>query len=143
MIQPNFSTLGPIIEISPQGPKISFVFNNSIRNLLRLNETILYKEYNMSPAPVEILSLDKFFIHKHIAEGTFFKGKRSGIIHNFTMNVDPGYKYIEKIRGGIQWYMMETKDFVSSISFELKNEKNELVSSNGQSVPFRFSIKEV
>ena len=30
-----------------------------------------------------------------------FKGKKSGIIHNFTMNVDPGYKYIEKFRGGV------------------------------------------
>ena len=31
-----------------------------------------------------------------------FKGKRSGIIPNFTMNADPGYEYIEKIRGGVQ-----------------------------------------
>ena len=41
-----------------------------------------------------------------------FKGKRSGIIHNFTMDVDPGYKCIEKFRGGVQWYMMDTKDFI-------------------------------
>ena len=72
-----------------------------------------------------------------------FKGKRSGIIHNFTMDVDPGYKYIEKFRGGVQWYMMETKDFISSINFKLKNENGELVSFNGQSVTFRLSIKEV
>ena len=47
------------------------------------------------------------------------EGKRSGIIHNFTMDVDPGYKYIEKFRGGIQWYMMQSKDFVAS-SFKPK-----------------------
>ena len=35
--------------------------------------------------------------------------KRSGIIHNFTLDVDPGYKYIETFRGGVQWYMMESK----------------------------------
>ena len=28
-------------------------------------------------------------------------GKRTGIIHNFTMDVDPGYRYIEKFRSGI------------------------------------------
>ena len=44
-----------------------------------------------------------------------FRGKRSRIIHNFTKDVDPGYKYIEKIRGGIQWYMMQSKVFVSNI----------------------------
>ena len=40
-----------------------------------------------------------------------FKGKLTAIIHNWTMTVDPGNKYIEKIRGGIQWYMFETKTF--------------------------------
>ena len=28
------------------------------------------------------------------------------------MDVDAGYKYIEKFRGGVGWYMMESKDFV-------------------------------
>ena len=49
-----------------------------------------------------------------------FKRKRSEIIHNFTMDFAPGYKYIEKFRGGMQWYMMNTKDFISSNNFEKK-----------------------
>ena len=36
-IKPNFSTLGPIIQIQPQGPIISFMFDDSIRELLGLN----------------------------------------------------------------------------------------------------------
>ena len=72
-----------------------------------------------------------------------FKGKRTGIIHNFTMDVDPGYKYIENVRGGVQWYMMDTKDIISRISFKLNNENGNLVSFNGQSVTFRLSIKEI
>ena len=72
-----------------------------------------------------------------------FKGKRTGIIHNFTMDVDPGYKYMEKFRGGVQWYMMESKDIISSICFELKNENIQIVSFNGQSITFRLSTKEI
>ena len=72
-----------------------------------------------------------------------FKGKRSGINHNFTMDVDPGYKYSEKFRGGVHWYMKEPKDFSSSICFKLKDENGNLVSFNGQSVTFRLSIKEI
>ena len=72
-----------------------------------------------------------------------FKGKRSGIIHNLTMDVDPGYKYIEKFRGGVLWYMMDSKDIISSICFKLKNENIQLVSFNGQSITFRLSIKEI
>ena len=59
------------------------------------------------------------------------------------MDVDPGFKYIEKFRGGVRWYMMESKDIISSIGFELKNENGILVSFNGQSVTFRLSIKEI
>ena len=142
-IKPNFSTPGSIITISPQGPIIRFMFDDSIRDLLGFHANTLYEDYNLSPNPVDILSIINFFLQCDIAQGTIFKGKRGGIIHNFTMDVDPGYKYIEKFRGGIQWYMMDSKDIISSISFELKNENGKLVSFNGQSITFRFSIKKI
>ena len=142
-IKQNFSTLGSIVEISPQGPIIGFVFDDSIGNLLGFNETILWEVYNLSRNPVDILSSDNIFIETDIAQGMIFRGKRSGIIFNCTMDVDPGYKYIEKFRVGVQWYMMESKDIISSINFILKNENRNLVSFNGQSVTFRLSIKEV
>ena len=142
-IKPNFSTLGSIIEISTQGPIITFVPDDSIGDLLGFNKTTTFEEYNLSPNPVDILSFDNIFLECNIAQGMIFRGKRSGIIHNFTMDVDPGYKYIEKFRGGIQWYMMESKDIISSICFKLKNENGNLASFNGQSVTFRLSIKEL
>ena len=46
-----------------------------------------------------------------------FEGKRSGRSHNFTIDVDLGYKYIEKSREGVQCYMMGSKNFISTISF--------------------------
>ena len=72
-----------------------------------------------------------------------FRGKWSENIDTFTMDVDPGYKYNEKIRGGIERYLMESKDFVSSICFKIKNENNNIVSFKGQSIIFRLSIKEI
>ena len=72
-----------------------------------------------------------------------YRGKQSNIIHNWTMTVNPGYKYVERFFGGISLYMMESKDIFSSICFKLKNENNQLVSFNGQSVTFRLSIKEI
>ena len=142
-ITPNFNTLGSIITILPQGPIIGFVFEDSIGKLLGFNETILWEEYNLSPNPVDILSFDNIFIETDIAQGMIFKGKRTGIIHNFTMDVEPGYRHVEKFRGGIQWYMMVSKDIISSLCFKLKNENNQQVSFNGQSVTFRISIKEI
>ena len=43
-IKQNFSTLGSIVEILPQGPIIGFVFDDNIGNLLGFNETILWQE---------------------------------------------------------------------------------------------------
>ena len=142
-IKPNFSTLGSIIEISNEESAISFKASDSIGSLLGFNKITIYDEYNLSDNPVDILSFDNIFIETDIAKGMIFKGKRTGIIHNFTMDVDPGYKYIEKFRGSVQWYMMESKDVISNICFKLKNENGDLVSFNGQSITFRLSIKEI
>ena len=54
-VKPNFSTLGSIIEISPQRPIISFMFDDSIRDLLGFNARTLYEEYTPSNNPVDIL----------------------------------------------------------------------------------------
>ena len=142
LIKPNFSTLGSIIEIT-SGYQIDFTQNNTIRDLLGFNSVKLYEEYNLSDKPVDIISFNNIFIECDIAKGMIFKGKRSGIIFNFTMTVDPGFKYIHRFDSGIQWYMMENKDFISSISFKLRNENGEIVSFNGQSITFSLSIKEV
>ena len=89
-IKPNFSTLGSIIEISTQGPIITFVPDDSIGDLLGFNKTTIFEEYNLSPNPVDILSFDNIFLECNIAKGMIFRGKRSRIIHNLTMDVDPG-----------------------------------------------------
>ena len=71
-IKPNFSTLGSIIEISPQGPIISFMFDDSIRDLLGFNARTLYEQYNLSPDPVDIISFNIIFIETNIARGMIF-----------------------------------------------------------------------
>ena len=68
--------------------------------------------------PSIFYDLIKFF-KCDIAQGKILREKRIGKLHNFTMDVNPGYNYVEKIRGGVQWHMMGSKDFISSICFEL------------------------
>ena len=76
-IKPNFSTLRSIIEILAQGPIISFMFGDSIKDLLGFNARTLYEEYNLSTNPVDILSFDNIFIETDIARGMIFRAKRS------------------------------------------------------------------
>ena len=72
-----------------------------------------------------------------------FRGKRSGVIHNFTMDVNPGFEKIEKFRGRVQMYVMDSNNVIPSISFILRSDNGKLISFNGQSKTFRLSIKEV
>ena len=91
-IKANFSTLGSITEISRQEPLISFLPDDSIRDLLGFNAVTLFEEYNLSPNPVDIQSFDHINIECNIIQRLIFQAKRSGIIHKFTMDVDPAYK---------------------------------------------------
>ena len=140
-IKPN-STLGSLIESSRQEPLISFHHDDGIGDLLGFNASTIYEEYNLSPILADIISFDNIFLETDIAKWMTFKGKISGIKHNFTMDVHPALKYFEKIPWGKQWYMMQSKDFFSSITFSFKQEKNQTVSFNGQSITFRLSIEE-
>ena len=70
-MKPNFSTLGSIIEILPQGPIISFMFDNGIRDLLGLNGRTLYEDYNLSPNPVDILNFTIFSSKQIMLEDWF------------------------------------------------------------------------
>ena len=72
-IKPNFSTLGEIIESSPEGPIISFVYDNSIRSLLGFRETILYKNSNPSTNRADIRSFDNVFLEINSAQGMILK----------------------------------------------------------------------
>ena len=94
----------------------------------------IYEGNNLSANPVDIKSFNNIFIETDIAKGMVFKGKRSGIVMNFTMSVLPGFKYVCWFEGGIQWYMMESKGVISTFPWVSKIENNELVSFSGQSI---------
>ena len=117
------------------------MFDDSIRHFLGFNARTFYEEDNLLPDPVDILSFDNIFIECDIAQGMIFRGKRSGIFQNFTMDVDPGYKYIDKFRGNVQWYMMQSRDNFSTICFKLKIENNQLISLTDKALLFDYPLK--
>ena len=95
-IKPKFSRLGSTIETSTKGPVITFVPDDSIRDLLGFNKITIYEEFNLSPNPDDILSFDNIFLEFNIAQGMIFGSKRSGIFHIFTMDVDPAVNILRK-----------------------------------------------
>ena len=139
----NISTLGFIFKISRQEPLFNFLPDDSIRDLLGFDALTLYEEYNLSLNSINNSPFDYIFNETDITQGKIFRWKMSGINHYMTMDVSPRYKYIQKTRGGVHWYLMGNKNFLSSISCKLKSEENQIVSINGQSITLRLSTEEI
>ena len=142
-IKPNVNTMGSNIKNSSkiEGSQIGFNPNNIMGDILGFEPQVLCEEYNSSEYPVDIFSFDTVFFECDIAQGMIYKYKRTRMFHNFTMDVDPGYEYIEKFRVDIQWFMNESKDSISKISFRSENENIDIVSIFGQIITFRLWIK--
>ena len=66
-VKPKPSTLGSIIKISRQEPLFSVLSDDTIRNFLGFNTSILYEEYNLSPNLGDILHIDNIFLECNIA----------------------------------------------------------------------------
>ena len=100
-IKTNFSTFSSTTQISRRELSISFLLDDSIRDLLGFNALTILEEYKLSPDPVDILPFDNIFIECKIAQGMIFRERRSGLVHSWTMTVDPGYQYFEIFAGVI------------------------------------------
>ena len=137
-VKPNFSTIDSIIEIEPcRAWKTSFVRDDILRDLIGFKPIVVLDESILSLYPLDIMSFVNNFPETDIAHGLIFTGKQTGIDHNWTMTVDPGYKNLEWFDGGVQWSLTESKDFVLNISFKLKNENGNIVSFKSPSIFFR------
>ena len=120
-----------------RGGQISLVQDDSLGGLLGFKRIVIHDEYKLSDNSVDISSFEEIFLETDIAQGITYKRKRPGIFHNFTINVSPGFENFEKFRGGVQQYMMESTDFISSINFKIKIANSKLVSFKGQRISFR------
>ena len=136
-----FSTKNFLTEISRQEPLISCILDISILDLLGLIQRQYMKIIIYHLIWLTHFCLITFSSTTGIVQSLIFKSNQAGIIHNFTMHADAGFKYIEKFREGLQWYMVESNDFISNISFKLKKENGDIVSFNGESKTLRLSSK--
>ena len=96
-IKLNFSTLDSFKEIASNitGSQFFFTRNDGIRDLLGFKPVIIYEKYNLSEFPVDNLSFHNIFLENDFAHGLIFKSKRTGTVHIFTMDVNPGYNTLK------------------------------------------------
>ena len=111
--------------------EIDFTQKRTLKQLPGSNSKLMGESYNLSDHQVAII-LDNVFFESNFAKGLIFNGRKCGTIHNFNMDTYPRRNYLKTFDGIVTWYIMECKEFISSITFKVTNEIRRLVSHNNQ-----------
>ena len=90
-IKASSSTLGSKFKNTPpRGWQISFVQNDTWRDLSGSEPNALHEEHDLSDNPVHILSLENIFLENDIATEMIFPTKRTGVNQSYSIEVHPG-----------------------------------------------------
>lgn len=121
---------------------IHFEKPNSIGPLLGFGKTFVIKDFwHKSPLPVNILSTTVLRVECDITGGSYINGKSSHIIHEFALNVPPGYRIIEIPKTNI--YFPVNRSIVNNINIRILDIRNNLINFRGEEVQLYLHLKKI
>lgn len=120
---------------------IDFSTSNSIGKLLGFKSKIYEADIkHQSEMLVNISKVNCIYIESNVAAGSFNNGKQCHSIHEFFLNVPPGYKIIE-IPKHLVFYSLNCTT-ISHLNITLKDEYGELIDFRGEPISIRLLIKD-
>lgn len=119
---------------------IDFSKEGSFRRLLGFNKQILKgNKWHVSQFPVNILPTTVVRVECDIVSGSFINNEPSHIIHEFALNVPPGYRIIEIPKNAI--YFPINQNNISSIHIKLLDIRNRLINLRGEEVQLYLHLR--
>jgi len=115
---------------------------NSIGELLGFEKHIYDADIkHQSGKLVNITKINCIYIELNLVAGSFKNGKQSHTIHEFYLNVPPGYKLIENPTH-LVFYSIDCSS-ITHAEIILKNQDNELIDLRGEPVSIRLLIQDL
>lgn len=119
---------------------IDFTKVDTFRSLLGFNKQILKaNKWHVSEFPVNILPTTVIRIECDIVSGSYINGEPSHIIHEFALNVPPGYRIIEIPKNAI--YFPINQNNISCIHIRLLDINNNLINLRGEEVQLYLHLR--
>lgn len=119
---------------------INFEKEDTFRNLLGYDKQILKaNKLHVSQFPVNILPTTVIRIECDIVSGSYVNGEPSHIIHEFALNVPPGYRIIEIPKNAI--YFPINQNNISCIHIRLLDINNQLINLRGEEVQLYLHLR--
>lgn len=119
---------------------IDFTVENSIRSVLGFNSQILQGvEFYRSNSTVNITTLTAIQIKCDLTTGSFHNGKSTHTLHEFSPDVEAGYKISENPRNII--YLPISKRRINTVNIWVADQDDNLLDLRGETITCRIHIR--
>jgi hypothetical protein len=137
-IKANYNTLHTEIKSSTEN--IYFDKERTIGSLLGFSKRVLYPEkQEQSDDPIKITNLNSIMVECNIISGSYINNQSAHIIHQFSINVSPGYK-INETPSNVIYLPVNVKQ-INSIVLRIVDQDCKLINFRGETITIRLHLK--
>lgn len=137
-IKANNNTLK--VEIMSSHDPIYFDKEKSIGKLFGFTEKILESgKKHTSNLQVDILKVNAIQIHCNIVTGSFMNGSPTHILHEFALNVPPGYKLVERPMNLI--YLPVNVKEIGRLEIKIVDQEGRFINFREEEITLRIHIR--
>ena len=138
---PNINTLKCRLKINDDKYRVSFVGDNTLRDLLGL-EAKIYDRTEDGITTVNILTLNSILVHSDIIGGSYVNGQTHPTLYSFFPDASPGAKIVETPHNLV--YLPVTRHTIRDIRLWLTSQNiDELLDLRGEIVTIRLHLRTV
>lgn len=120
---------------------IHFEHTDTIRTLLGFSRKLLSKQQkHISNLPVEVIKVCTVRVECNITSGAYYNNELVHTIHEFGVNVDPGYA-ISEVPHNIIYYPINTRT-ISNITLKIIDQDGDLINFQNELIVVRLELKE-
>lgn len=130
------------VKVSTSREPIYFNKENTIGKLLGFNSKVLEpNKHHYSDLPVNIFKVNLLRIESSIAVNTYMNGSKAHTLHEFPVNVPPGYKIVEIPKNLI--YLPITSREISSLALRVVDQYGDLINFRGEEITIRIHLRSI
>jgi len=138
-ISANTITLGSVVDIKPAAIRVDFTVANLLASLLGFKAVVLTAGYNVSPNPVDIITINQILVNCDIIGNSYLNNSPFPAIYSFPINVNTGERFTEQPCDIV--YFPVVKYLVHSIKLWVSDQDGNSINLGGQNLVTRLHFK--
>ena len=138
-IKPNINTLRCLLTLATNY-QVDFTPATSLANMLGFNHQI-YTASTESPKKVDIMSTSSILVHCNNITGSYLNGAKEPVLYSFSLNVSPGYKFVESPVNLV--HLPLTTNVIDEIHIRLSDQNGKTIDLRNEIVTIRLHLQEI